>query len=226
MSLLQFSINVLEITSPSLDNRSGIWQLLMQGGFTIYIVFALLMLTIFIFFERYIYIQEQTVVDKKLLPDIKTALLKGDIEAASVATQKDNSATARIMKTGLSRIGKPIDVIESGMRQSQVVEEFKINKRMRLLHLTGRFALLLGILVTILKLVLYLLSLSGTPQYELTLLLGNMYPIFIPAFSGMCVALLSGFLHYILSCKISRAQARFLTASQSLITLLQEPSKM
>ena len=94
------------------EKTLSIYNLIMHSGtggiIIIALLFVLLLVALYIYFERYLAIKRASKVDKNYMNQIKDKILSGNIEAAKVLSQSNKTPVARLIEKGISRIGKPL----------------------------------------------------------------------------------------------------------------------
>ena len=125
------------------------FSLLMKGGVVIYPILALLLITLFLATERYLFIKENSRIDTGFLRSLKDNILRGDIRTASTLCKGTNRPISRILEKGISRVGKPVKDIESAMEIQSNLEISKMEKNMGYLGLIAGVAPTLGFVGTI-----------------------------------------------------------------------------
>jgi len=110
------------------DGKLSIFELLSTGGVIMIPLALLFLITIFVFFERYIAIQKASKVDVNFMNIIRDHILSGNLSAAKSFAKNNSNPVARIIDKGIQRVGKPIDYIERNMESVAQLEMFKLKK--------------------------------------------------------------------------------------------------
>ena len=117
LSYLQEKSEILDVVSE--EKTLSIYKLIVDGGLggqiIISILFVLLAVSLYIYFERIFAIKAASKVDKNFMNQIKDYISNGKLEAASTLCTKTNSPTARLIEKGISRIGKPLEDINKAI---------------------------------------------------------------------------------------------------------------
>ena len=136
-------------TGQQAMEKISLWGLLGKGGVLMYPLYLLLILAIFMFFERYIAIRKASRIDGNFMRVIRDNILSGNIQAARNLARTTDSPVARIIDKGLRRVGKPIDVIEKSMESVGRLELYNMEKNLNILSLIAGIAPMFGFLGTI-----------------------------------------------------------------------------
>ena len=100
--LLQITETLTETQTP----ESMTWfQLLAKGGVIMIPILLLSLAALYVFIERYLYLQKAAKHKKEFISNIKSTLQSGDIAAAKSFARMEPSATGIIILSGLNSVG-------------------------------------------------------------------------------------------------------------------------
>ena len=85
------------------------WSLVMDGGYIMIPLALLLILTIYVFTERFIAINRASKEDSSFMNRIRDYVHEGDIDSAFNLCKRTDTPYARLIQKGLSRIGRPMN---------------------------------------------------------------------------------------------------------------------
>src|SRR6478609_9241486 len=123
--------------------------LLMKGGIVMIPIVILSIVSVYIFVERWMHIRSRS----KSLPDFTNQIIdkleEGNMSAAKVLCERDNSAMGHIIQSGLVCIGRPIPEIESMMESQANIEISEMEKNLSYLGSIAGIAPMLGFIGTI-----------------------------------------------------------------------------
>src|SRR6056300_1599529 len=77
------------------------------------LLFVLLIIVIYIYFERLFAIKSASRISSNFMEQIKTYVLNHKIEGAQALCLSENKPVARLIAKGLSRIGRPLEDIST-----------------------------------------------------------------------------------------------------------------
>ena len=104
LSYLQESPEVAAAVSE--EKTLSVFKLIVDGGLggqiIIGILFTLLAISLYIYFERFFAIKAASKVDKNFMNQIKDYVLNGKLEAADALCKQTNSPTSRLIEKGIS----------------------------------------------------------------------------------------------------------------------------
>jgi len=111
-----------------LINNSGLGGQLIIG-----LLFLLLIIVIYIYFERLFTIKSASKISPNFMAQIKTYVLNHKIDGAQALCLSENKPVARLIAKGLSRIGRPLDDISTTIENAGRLEIYKLEKNVSIL---------------------------------------------------------------------------------------------
>lgn len=216
------SVNNLNFT---LSKKNILWEILVQSGWPVLVLFLFLAIGLYIFFERLLYINAQCKTDKTLLSSVKEKIVLGNLEEAKTFVTGKKTSFARVFSKGIKRIGNPIEIIESSMRNIVSLEVYQLNKKLHSLKFISFFILLFGSASTIIGLIKYLYNVNLSQNYDLVKIIAEMYRVFIPLATAIIFSIFLFMLYYILINKIKSNTNKLKAAAIDFIEILHEPSE-
>src|SRR6266545_5199089 len=106
IDLLQIATDTTQLVTKVIqgdtngDGKLSIFELLSTGGIIMIPLAALFLITIFVFFERYIAIQKASKLDSNFMNIIRDHILSGNLAAAKSFAKNTNNPVARIIDKG------------------------------------------------------------------------------------------------------------------------------
>ena len=152
---LQETPGVLEAISD--EKTLSIYKLIVDGGLggqiIISILFVLLAVSLYIYFERFFAIKAASKVDKNFMNQIKDYVSNGKLDAATVLCKKTNSPTARLIEKGISRIGKPLEDINKAIENAGKLEVYQLERNVSVIATIAGAAPMIGFLGTVIGMI-------------------------------------------------------------------------
>jgi biopolymer transport protein ExbB len=127
-----------------LTEEIPVFELVMDGGWTMIPLFILSILTIYVFVERLLSINKALKDEKDFMGKVKDYLLDGKVDMARELCARTNNPAARMVEKGISRIGKPMRDIVSSIENVGKLEVYQLEKRLTLLATAAGVAPPLG----------------------------------------------------------------------------------
>ncbi len=208
-----------------LPEQISLWSLLDKGGFIMYPLYLLLVLAIFIFFERLLAIRKASKIEDNFMSMIRDNIVTGNLSSAKTLAKNTNNPVARIIDKGLQRIGKPIDAIEKSMESVGKLEMYKMEKNLSILSLIAGIAPMFGFLGTIVGMIQLFYGIASTGNFTLNDIAGGIYVKMITSGTGLIIGLLAYIGHNVLTAQIDKTANKMEVASSEFIDVLQEPTR-
>ncbi len=229
--LLQVTNALADSTTKAIANaipvaeKISMWDLLQKGGFIMYPLYFLFIITLFVFFERLIAISKASKIDAGFMSVIRDNIISGNIAAARNLAKNANNPVARMIDKGIQRIGKNIDAIEKSMENVGKLEMYKMERNLSILSLVAGIAPMFGFLGTIVGMVQLFYGIASTGEYTLGTIAGGIYTKMVTSASGLIIGLIAYVGHNYLSTQIDKTANKMESASADFIDMLQEPTR-
>ncbi len=226
-SLLQDSAEGTE--ELSVEKSISLLELLFSGGLggTIIIVIlgVLLFVAVYIYFERLFAIKSASKTDKNFMSQIKDHVVSGNIESAKVRCAQENSPVARLTAKGISRIGTPLEDINTAIENAGRLEVYKLEKNVSTLATIAGAAPMIGFLGTVIGMVLAFHELAtSSGQAEMGLLAEGIYTAMTTTVAGLIVGIIAyiGYNHLVV--KTDKVVHQMEATAVDFLDLLNEPA--
>jgi biopolymer transport protein ExbB len=191
---------VIEKIAP--NTEISVLGFILKGGFFLIPIAILLFYTIYVIFERYMYISKASRIDARLMQDVGDKLNAGNIELARTIVERSNTAAGNILKEGVLVIGRPIAEIESNMDRAADIEIGEMERHLGHLGLIAGIAPTLGFIGTISGVIKIFYSISVTENISIGNISGGLYEKMISSGSGLIVGIIAYSAYHLLNGKI------------------------
>lgn len=204
----------------------SVWDLCMKGGFTMIPLAILLIISIYIFIERYIVIRRAEKEDDTFMKRIKDYILEGEIDSAKNLCKKNGSPYARLILKGISRIGRPMNDVLVAIENTGNLEIANISKGLPWLATTAAGAPMLGFLGTVIGMVeaFFALASAGSAA-NISVLAGGIYEALVTTVAGLAVGIVALFAYNALVARINGVMKLLEGKSMEFMDLLNEPAE-
>ena len=189
-SIANNAINAASQTAVQASEISYL-SFILKGGALIIPIILLLFVCIYINVEKYMTIQKTIKHDKNLLADLKLALQSSKIQSAVNICDRSNSASSRILRSGISIIGRPMSEIESVMERTTNIEIAQLEKGLGYLGLISGIAPILGFIGTISGVIKIFYTISQTENISIGGISGGLYEKMISSGAGLVVGVVA-----------------------------------
>jgi biopolymer transport protein ExbB len=198
---------ILIVDSTSAGNAEVItswFELLIKGGVIMIPILLLSLFSIYLFIERFIYIRQTTRIDNSLIDNILVEVQNRNISNAVQYAQNDYTSTGKIFLSGLNKIGKPIQEIESHIESTTNLEITKMEKNTGYLGIIAGIAPMLGFIGTISGVIKIFYNISLADNISIGLIAGGLYQKMICSGTGLIVGVIAYSCYHYLQMKIDR----------------------
>ena len=214
-----------DVTTPA-GKTISFFDLIFMGGWIIIPLGIMLLITVYVFFERYIAIRHASRIDSNFMNIIRDHIVSGNITAARSFAKNTNNPVARIIDKGVQRIGKPIAAIESSMDNVGQLEMYNLEKNMGSLTVISRAAPIFGFVGTLMGLMQLFSQINQAGgDINLAVISQGIYTKLITSITGLVIGLIAflcfNYLHAQIAMTINKMEA----AAADFLDVLQEPTK-
>lgn len=217
--------SLARVAMTAAQQKENLWDILIKGGPLMIPLAILLVIAIFVFFERYIAIKKAAKTDDNFMNIIRDHIISGNISAARSVSKNTPTATARMVDKGIQRVGKPIEAIERSMENVGKLELYKMERNLAILSVIGYIAPLFGFLGTIAGMFELFYSIASTGEYSISNIAGGIYVKMISSASGLIIGIIAYVGYRFLISQIDKATNRMEAASADFIDILQEEAR-
>ena len=204
------------------ENKISLFSLLQKGGYIMYPLYLLLVIAIYVFFERMIAIKKAGTIDPKFMLIIRDNIISGNLGAAKTLAKNTDNPVAKMIEKGVMRIGKPLDAIEKSMENVGKLEMYSMERNLNILSLVAGIAPMFGFLGTIIGMVQLFYGIASTGEYTLNTIAGGIYTKMITSATGLIIGLIAYVGHNYLTTQIDKTANKMETASADFLDILQE----
>lgn len=212
-------------TIPATPEKISMWDMLQKGGAIMYPLYLLLVIAVFVFFERLLAIGKASRIEPNFMNIIRDNILSGNVTAARSTAKNTDNPVARMIDKGLQRVGKPIDAIEKSMENVGKLEMYKMERNLNILSLVAGIAPMFGFLGTIIGMVQLFYGIASTGEYTLNTIAGGIYTKMVTSATGLIIGLIAYVGHNYLTTQIDKTANKMEAASSEFIDILQEPTR-
>jgi biopolymer transport protein ExbB len=196
---------------------------MMKGGWIMVPIILLFFLGLVIFIERYITIRKASKADAGLMSQIKSNVLSGKLDAAIAVCRASNSALARMLQKGLTRVGRPIKDIEASIENAGKLEVSRLEKNINILGIVAGIAPMLGFVGTIFGVIQIFREVEMAGGIDIASVSGGLYVKMVSSASGLTIGILAYIGYHVLNMMVERLILKMETEAVEFIDLLDEP---
>jgi len=218
--------SLAEIVSE--EKTLSIYKLIMDGGLggqiIIAILFTLLAVGLYIYFERFFAIRAASKVDEYFMDQIRDYVSNGKLEAASALCENKNTPTARLIRKGISRIGKPLEDINTAIETAGKLEVYQLEKNVSVLATIAGAAPMIGFLGTVIGMIIAIHEIANAGgQIDIKMLSDGLYTAMTTTVAGLIVGIVAYITYNHLVVRTDKVVYQMEAMSVDFLDLLNEP---
>ncbi|MBP5374077.1 MAG: MotA/TolQ/ExbB proton channel family protein [Bacteroidales bacterium] len=214
------------VTTPVEMNES-LFSLFTMGGPLMWVLLALSILAIYIIGRKWWIINHASKINPNFMNDIRDYMNEGKTQSAITLCRKYDNPVARMIETGIHRLGRPMADIQSAIDNIGNVEVARLEKGLPLLATIAGGAPMIGFLGTVMGMVQAFFNMSKAgANIDITLLSGGIYTAMLTTVGGLIVGIIAYFGYNWLTSKVSDLVYKMESSTMEFIDIvLQEPGE-
>ena len=210
------------------EKTLSIYKLIMDGGvggqIIIALLFVLLAVALYIYFERFFAIKAASKEDKNFMNQIKDYVSNGKLASADALCKSKNTPTARLIAKGISRIGKPLDDINTAIETAGKLEVYQLEKNVSVLATIAGAAPMIGFLGTVIGMIIAIHEIANAGgQIDIKMLSDGLYTAMTTTVAGLIVGIIAYITYNHLVVRTNKVVYQMEAKSVEFLDLLNEP---
>lgn len=205
--------------------KLSILDLAMKGGWIMLVLAILSIIAVYIFIERFIVVKRATHYDNSFMERIREYMKDGRIDSAKALCNGSDSPISRMIEKGLSRIGRPLNDINTAIENVGNIEVAKLEKGVALLSMIASAAPMIGFLGTVTGMIraFYNMSVAGN-NIDIELLSSGIYEAMVTTVGGLIVGILAYIFYTIIVARIQNVVNLLESKATEFMDVLNEPA--
>ena len=221
--------NLDGIKAVSDEKTLSIYKLIMESGtgglIIITLLFVLLAIALYIYFERFFAIKAASQVDENFMNQIKDFVTDGKLDAATELCRNTDTPTSRLIGKGISRIGKPLDDINKAIENSGKLEVYKLETNVSVLATIAGAAPMIGFLGTVIGMIVAIHEIANSGgQIDIKLLSDGLYTAMTTTVAGLIVGIIAYVTYNHLVVRTDKVVYKMEAKSVEFLDLLNDPA--
>ena len=207
--------------APSLS----LWDLCLQGGWTMIPLALLLLWCVYVFVERYLVIQAASREDENFMKRISGYIHEGETQSALNLCYATPTPYARLIAKGITRIGRPMNDVLVAIENTGNLEIATLSRGLPWLATTAAGAPMIGFLGTVIGMVqaFYAIALAGSSA-TLDSFADGIYAALVTTVAGLIVGIIALFAYNFLVARINKIMNQLEARTMDFMDLLNEPA--
>jgi len=204
-------------------------ELIQNGGLGGQIIIGflciLLLTVVYIYFERIFAIRSAVKITPTFMSQIRSFVIQGKVEDAQKLCLKENIPVSRLVSKGLSRIGRPLEDINTAIENAGRLEVYQLEKNISILATIAGTAPMLGFLGTVIGMIISIFEISNAGgNIDMQLLADGLYTAMTTTVAGLIVGIIGYVSYNHLVVKTNNAVYLMESTSLEFLDLLNEPA--
>lgn len=202
----------------------SLMDLAAKGGWLMIILLILSIVAIFIFGKKFWMIDKATKIDPHFMDDIRDYIHEGKIKSAQTLCQHYDTPVARMVETGITRIGHPLADCQTAIENVGNAEVGRLEKGLPYLAMIAGGAPMIGFLGTVTGMIRAFFNMANAGNnIDITLLSSGIYEAMVTTVGGLVVGILAYFGYNFLTAKVSSVIYSMERATIKFMDVLNEP---
>lgn len=197
----------------------------MKGGWIMIPIFALFVIAIYIFFERFLVIKKASKVDPGFMNRIKDYIFDNKIDSALNLCQSSPSPIARMIEKGITRLGRPLEDVKQTIENVGNLEVARMEKGLAFLATISGGAPMIGFLGTVIGMIqaFYDMANAGN-NIDVSLLSSGIYTAMVTTVAGLIVGIIAYFAYNFMVARVDKVIHKMELSTMEFLDMLNEPA--
>ena len=217
--------NAVQAAPQATEMHESLFSMFRMGGALMWVLLALSVLAIYIIGKKWWVIRHASKIDQNFMKDIRDYMGEGKFKSAVTLCRRYDNPVARMIETGINRLGRPLTDIQSAIENTGNVEVARLEKGLPLLASIAGGAPMIGFLGTVLGMVKAFFNMSKAGNnIDITLLSDGIYTAMLTTVGGLVVGIIAYFGYNWLTSNVSDLVYKMESSTMEFIDIvLHEP---
>ncbi len=200
-------------------------EMAMSGGWIMIPLLLLSVVSVYIFLERYFAIKRSSKVDDTFMNRIKDYIHDGKIESALALCQAQDSPIARMIEKGITRIGRPLNDVNTAIENVGNLELSKMEKGLSVLATVAGGAPMIGFLGTVIGMIRAFFDMANAgANIDVSVLSSGIYTAMVTTVTGLIIGIIAFFAYNYLVTRVDKVVHNMQAHALEFLDLLNEPA--
>lgn len=214
---------VLTPLATEAADEISLWSMAAKGGWIMIVLALMLLVCMYILFERNYVIRRAGKEDPRFMEIIRDYVKGGELKSAVSYCRNENTPAARMIEKGISRMGHPVNDVQAAIENVGNIEVAKLEKGMTIMATISSGAPMLGFLGTVTGMVQAFWQMANAGNnIDITLLSGGIYEAMITTVGGLIVGIIAMFAYNYLVTLIDGVVNKMEAKTMAFMDLLNE----
>ncbi len=222
------AVDTLEnAVAPTAPERITLWDMALNGGWIMLVLVLLLVLAIYIFFERFLTLNGalKGKEDEQFMEKIREFVHEGNVDAARKLSKETDTPLGRMINKGFSRLGRPLPDIQAAIENEGQLEVARLEKRVSYVATVASLGPMIGFLGTVTGMITAFQDMAHAGNnIDISLLSTGIYEAMVTTVGGLIVGIVCYFLNNLLVSRINKVVFELEVRANEFMDLLHEPA--
>ncbi|MCR5445489.1 MAG: MotA/TolQ/ExbB proton channel family protein [Bacteroidales bacterium] len=222
------AVDTLEnAVASAAPERITLWDMALNGGWIMLVLVLLLVLAIYIFFERFLTLNGalKGKEDEEFMTKIREYVHEGNVDAARSLAKETATPLGRMINKGFSRLGRPLPDIQAAIENEGQLEVARLEKRVSYVATVASLGPMIGFLGTVTGMIsaFQAMAYAGN-NIDISTLSTGIYQAMVTTVGGLIVGIICYFLNNLLVSRINKVVFELEVRANEFMDLLHEPA--
>lgn len=205
--------------------KLSLFELATKGGWIMIVLAVLFAIAVYIFIERFIAVSRATNYDNSFMERIREYMKEGKVDSAKALCRGNSTPISRMIEKGLSRLGRPLNDINSAIENVGNLEVSQLEKGVSIMAMIASAAPMIGFLGTVTGMIkaFYNMSMAGN-NIDIELLSSGIYEAMVTTVGGLIVGIVAYIFHAIITTRIQKVVNLLEVKASEFMDVLNEPA--
>lgn len=205
----------------------SLFSMFSMGGPLMWVLLALSIIAIYIIGWKFWTLSKASKIDANFMNDIRDYMEAGKTKSAVALCRKYDNPVARMIETGIHRLGRPMADIQTAIENTGNVEVSRLEKGLPILATIAGGAPMIGFLGTVVGMVKAFFNMSKAGNnIDITLLSDGIYTAMLTTVGGLIVGIIAYFGYNWLTSKVSNLVYKMESSTMQFVDIvLHEPGE-
>ena len=215
----------METATTPVPATMSLWDLCLQGGWSMIPLALLLLLCVYVFVERLVVLRAAGREDANFMNRIRGYIHEGEIESALNLCRATATPEARLIEKGISRIGRPVNDVLVAIENTGNLEVAGLSRGLPWLATTAAGAPMIGFLGTVIGMVQAFFAIaSAGSSATIDSFASGIYAALVTTVAGLIVGIVAMFAYNYLVARVNKLMNRMEARTMDFMDLLTEPA--
>ena len=215
----------METATTPVPATMSLWDLCLQGGWSMIPLALLLLLCVYVFVERLVVLRAAGREDANFMNRIRGYIHEGEIESALNLCRATATPEARLIEKGISRIGRPVNDVLVAIENTGNLEVAGLSRGLPWLATTAAGAPMTGFLGTVIGMVQAFFAIaSAGSSATIDSFASGIYAALVTTVAGLIVGIVAMFAYNYLVARVNKLMNRMEARTMDFMDLLNEPA--